>query len=387
MNWEPSSSSADATCRWHGHGQQLVQQHRARQSWAYEWDRQGRDTGSKRGPGRLAARNQQGHCVKSRHNSAGMQWCSWQAKLVVGRPPPYRGISPRPSASPWHVVEIVNEAHGQSMETQLLFRCLLHALKSLCSLKLAVMSAAMDVTELQRYFRVCTGILSKCSNRVGRRQPCRGSDPNGGHYRHVLNRLAVQDTLKASPGQNEDPGSSGLDRRDVHCMIGELVPCTARAGHSILVFLLGLVEIMDVAGYLRKNVKGIAVHVLHSVVAEEDQYLACPEVPCEERHVILATSAAESSVTTANRSCVIDTSIICDTQTEDLFGLSPLSDGRSAQTIVHQCMGRVGHTQAGRNIQLFSKQMQTKRRPSCLHPDFGMCSRHTLLARDPGDRA
>ena len=144
---------------------------------------------------------------------------------------------------------------------------------------------------------------------------------------------------------------------------------------------------MDVAGYLRKNVKGIAVHVLHSVVAEEDQYLACPEVPCEERHVILATSAAESSVTTANRSCVIDTSIICDTQTEDLFGLSPLSDGRSAQTIVHQCMGRVGHTQAGRNIQLFSKQMQTKRRPSCLHPDFGMCSRHTLLARDPGDRA
>ena len=63
--------------------------------------------------------------------------------------------------------------------------------------------------------------------------------------------------------------------------------------------------------------------------------------------MILATSVVESSVTIANLSYVIDTGITRDSDTADLFGLSVLPDGWSAQAVVQQRMGRVGRTQPG----------------------------------------
>ena len=107
---------------------------------------------------------------------------------------------------------------------------------------------------------------------------------------------------------------------------------------------------MDVASYLGKHVQTTVLHVLHSVVPKEDQCRACSEVPLQEKRVILASSVAEPAVTIANLSEVIDTGITRDTETEDLFGLSVLSDGWSAQTVVQQRMGRVGCTQLGKNI-------------------------------------
>ena len=97
-------------------------------------------------------------------------------------------------------------------------------------------------------------------------------------------------------------------------------------------------------------------------------------MPFQEKRVILATSVAESSVTIANLSYVIDTGITRDTETEDLFGLSVLSDGWSAQTVVQQRMGRVGRTQLGRNIRLFSEHVQTKFMPKWRQPQWTVAS-------------
>ena len=123
-----------------------------------------------------------------------------------------------------------------------------------------------------------------------------------------------------------------------------------------------------------KNVQTTVLHVLHSVVPKEDQYRACTEVPFQEKRVILATSVAEPSATIANLSYVIDTGITRDTETEDSFGLSVLSDGWSAQTVVQQRMGRVGRTQLGRNIRLFSEHVQTKFMPKWRQPQWTVAS-------------
>jgi HrpA-like RNA helicase len=149
----------------------------------------------------------------------------------------------------------------------------------------------------------------------------------------------------------------------MHALMAKLLQRTAMSGCSVLVFLPGLAEIMDMANYLRTKMATKSVHVLHSVVAKEDQNLACFLVPSGERRVILATSMAESSVTIEGLSCIIDTGITRDSESQDLFGLTVLCDRWSDATVVRQCMGRVGRTQCGMDIRLFTEHVVAEYMP------------------------
>jgi len=128
------------------------------------------------------------------------------------------------------------------------------------------------------------------------------------------------------------------------------------------------------ANYLRTKMAKISVYVLHSVVAKEDQNLACSLVPSGERRVILATSMAESSVTIEGLSCIIDTGITRDSESQDLFGLTVLCDRWSDATVVRQRMGRAGRTQCGMNIRLFTEHVVAEYMPRWQHPQWTVAS-------------
>ena len=271
-------------------------------------------------------------------------------------------------------IVIVDEAHEQSMETQILFWILQQALKNHCPVKVVIMSATMDVTQFQMYFERVRVSFASTAIELGPRQ----HPVDVITLEHIGERFPASRKLGELCAQTQDRMKNGevpdWTRREMHCMLGELVACTMQPGRSVLVFLPGLAEIMDVASYLRKNVQTAAVHVLHSVIAKEDQNVACSEVPLHERRVILATSVAESSVTIVDLACVIDTGITRDTESADLFGLSVLCDGWSPETVVKQRMGRVGRTDPGMNIRLFSEHVATEHMPKWRYPQWTVAS-------------
>ena len=166
-------------------------------------------------------------------------------------------------------VVIVDEAHEQSMETQLVFWMLRRALQTRGNLiKVVVMSATMDVSVLRKYF-------------LGHHQVAEAIEL--GARRHDVNIAHLEDLPKLFPCMNLqklcDDALKKMKTGDVpdwtkenmHELMTEIIDQTAQPGQCLLMFLPGLAEIQYVASLLRASENTITVHILHPAAPKEDQ--------------------------------------------------------------------------------------------------------------------
>ena len=122
---------------------------------------------------------------------------------------------------------------------------------------------------------------------------------------------------------------------------------------TVLVFLPGWREIDDCAQIIARNFPTQKVFRLHSRVAANEQHQALD--PVQGPRVILSTNIAETSLTIADVTLVIDSGLARRVDYEQRTGISRLRTARISMASAEQRRGRAGRVQAGHCIRLWSQ--------------------------------
>jgi ATP-dependent helicase HrpB len=224
-----------------------------------------------------------------------------------------------PSLSEYSVI-ILDEFHERSIHTDMAL-CLIRKLQASTrpDLKLIVMSATLDTTQLEKYL---TG--AELLNIRGRVFPIEIEN----------HEIETQDAIIQ--------------------MIQD-----ARCPKNILVFLSGMGAIRTLQEQLKNRVsKEIAIIPLHSSLPKKDQNKAFIG---EGRKIILSTNIAETSLTIPNITGVIDTGTERRASFAAWSGMPLLQTEKISKASATQRAGRAGRVQNGLVFRLYSKNEFTQR--------------------------
>lgn len=122
---------------------------------------------------------------------------------------------------------------------------------------------------------------------------------------------------------------------------------------TALVFLPGWRDIEDCAIALQDVFPRQKILRLHSRVASDEQARALD--PGEGPRIILSTNIAETSLTIADVTLVIDSGLVRRAEFEQRTGINRLRTARISQASAGQRRGRAGRVQAGHCIRLWSQ--------------------------------
>ncbi len=122
---------------------------------------------------------------------------------------------------------------------------------------------------------------------------------------------------------------------------------------TVLVFLPGWREIENCAGLITQKFVGRKIFRLHSRVPSSEQSAALD--PAQGPRLILATNIAETSLTIADVTLVIDSGLARRADYEQRTGITRLRTTRISMASAEQRRGRAGRVQAGHCIRLWSQ--------------------------------
>lgn len=223
---------------------------------------------------------------------------------------------------------IVDEAHERSLNTDLLLALVKDLLHRRQDLRLIIMSATADASQLSDYFFGC------------------------GTY-HVLGRnfpVDVRYVPCASEGTS-GPGIVASYVADVVRMATE-IHRTEKEG-TILAFLTSQTEV-EWACEKFHGPAAIALP-LHGKLSHEDQFRIFQNYP-GRRKVIFTTNLAETSLTIPGVKYVIDSGMVKESKFEPGTGMNVLRVCRISQSAANQRAGRAGRTEPGRCYRLYSER-------------------------------
>ena len=145
----------------------------------------------------------------------------------------------------------------------------------------------------------------------------------------------------------------------MQALCSDLVIFCARKGHSILIFLPGINEILDYHEILsiefqkRGLEDAFTIFVLHSQVTIEEQYEVLTPPTLDKTHVILATNIAESSLTIPSLHVVINFGITKVPRYDHKQKMTCLVRSWCSKAACAQRSGRVGRASEGIVVHLF----------------------------------
>lgn len=261
---------------------------------------------------------------------------------------------------------ILDEFHERHLVTDELLALVRRTQRQRPDLRLVVMSATLEGEAIARYLGDCPRLRSE-----GKRFPVTIEHDNTSDDRPLDKRVASAvrtalhdqpsgDVLVFLPGVREihharDALSGGAAARDGGRDAGHNGGGAGR-GHS---------------GALRASTQhgvDFELHVLHGELPIAEQANAVR--PGERRKVVLATNVAESSVTVAGVTAVVDAGLARVAGVSAWSGQSTLSVQEVSQASAIQRAGRAGRTREGRVYRLYS-EANFKRRPERDVPEIG----------------
>ncbi len=142
----------------------------------------------------------------------------------------------------------------------------------------------------------------------------------------------------------------------------------APPGHA-LVFLPGVFEILKLQRYLAPFAMqyGMRIFPLHGRLPLAAQAAAI--APSHDKKIILATNAAETSITVDGVTLVVDSGQARSVQYDPQRGVNRLATHRISQASAHQRAGRAGRTAAGMCIRLWDSA-EWKHQPAADPPEI-----------------
>ncbi|WP_338635535.1 ATP-dependent helicase HrpB [Spirobacillus cienkowskii] len=226
---------------------------------------------------------------------------------------------------------VIDEFHERHLHTDIALMLVKLLQKTLRpDLKLIIMSATLDVTELKKYLPEASTIVSE-----------------GKNYPVTINFSTAEECNKPLPFQVLNAVNKLLNHQE----------CPG----DILVFLPGLFEIKRCAETLKEHVSNSQIEIFtlnaDTPISEQEKIFS----KLNKKKIILATNVAETSVTIDGITGVIDSGLARIAGHANWSGLPTLDVQKISQASCIQRAGRAGRTQAGIAIRLFSEYDYTMR--------------------------
>jgi ATP-dependent helicase HrpB len=216
---------------------------------------------------------------------------------------------------------VLDEFHERHLETDLLLALLARRRELGRDLVLVVMSATLDAAPVATFLNGAPRITSE-----GRSFPV---------------------TVEHLPRPDDRPLEKQVTSAVRTCLERE------NAG-SVLVFLPGALEIRRAGEALEAlgRERGVQVLPLHGDLTVAEQARAVE--PSKERKVVLSTNVAESSLTIAGVSSVVDSGLARVAAHSAWTGLSTLTTAKVSRASATQRAGRAGRTREGHVLRLYT---------------------------------
>lgn len=213
-------------------------------------------------------------------------------------------------------IVLIDEYHERRWDMDLLVAML----KENASHRLVITSATIEGEKLAKYVKAKRLVAS-------------------GRLHHVAVSYRAADSHYLPDGR-------GLDKRVVDVVRTELATCDG----DILVFLPGRKEISMCAQML-VAIDGVDVVQLHASVSDRERERAL--TPSVQQKIVLATNVAETSLTIANISLVIDSGL--ERRTSQRNGRTVLSLTAISKASANQRAGRAGRVMDGQCIRMYGQ--------------------------------
>ncbi|XP_050541071.1 ATP-dependent RNA helicase DHX30-like [Daktulosphaira vitifoliae] len=235
---------------------------------------------------------------------------------------------------------IIDEAHEQDINTEILLMLTKNALKLNKNLKLIIMSATLDAKHFQRYY----GNNAKSISIPGATYPVKINFLSEIFLKEL--GIGQQSTVEQDNGR---PFWNPILVAKVINWIDKRKPPGA-----ILCFISGWQDIIDVSKILQNCLNSLEIKFAHSKLTPEKQIEIMKPAKEGKRKVVLATNIAETSITINDIVYVVDTGMQNVSSWSANKGIKYLDRSWVSQANAIQRRGRAGRTQPGECYHLFS---------------------------------
>ncbi|KAL8815795.1 MAG: hypothetical protein Q9223_005103 [Gallowayella weberi] len=262
-----------------------------------------------------------------------------------------------------HVV--IDEVHERSLDTDFLLVLLRDVLAKRRDLKVVLMSATLDATVFEDYFKH-TSSVGKV-NIEGRTFPVED------FYLDDVVRFTSFSFRNLYQGremdemQEEDPDVAksiqGLGMKLNYNLITDCVKYIDQQlgpqEGGILIFLPGMIEINRTLDALR-DLSNLFPLPLHASLMPTEQRRVFPSAPRGKRKVIAATNVAETSITIEDIVAVIDCGKVKETSFDPQKNMVKLEEVWASRAACKQRRGRAGRVRAGKCYKLYTRNAEAK---------------------------
>jgi len=295
-----------------------------------------------------------GHGVReyeTKHTRAWFVTTGYLVRLLANHPGKFDSIG--------HL--IIDEVHERSVDTDILCLLCRRLLQSNPKIRLILMSATLASTMYQEYFEISEPVI-----RVGaRRFPVEEVYLDDLHKKVILpgkEKKNVAALLKESISMrcSRTPSMSYLEK--VYSIVAHLATVVGQPGSAVLVFVPGMNDIVAITELVEQlYTPGITYSCfpIHSDIPFDDQMHVFDSAKPNEVKIVVATNAAESSVTLPDVDNVICLGLckqIIYNETSHRQMLSPTWISKASAT---QRAGRTGRLRPGTVYRMYARETFT----------------------------
>ncbi|KAI4272480.1 MAG: hypothetical protein LQ337_005278 [Flavoplaca oasis] len=262
-----------------------------------------------------------------------------------------------------HVV--IDEVHERSLDTDFLLVLLRDVLPRRRNLKVILMSATLDATVFEDYFKQKSSVGKV--NIEGRTYPVEDiylddivrstgfvARSNNQHHRSEETRDHSSDVAKS------------IQNLGMHINYDLIATCVryidtqlSTEEGGILIFLPGVVEINRTLDAIRA-LPNMHPLPLHASLLPSEQRQVFPPPPRGKRKVIAATNVAETSITIEDIVAVIDCGKVKETSFDSQNNMVKLQEVWASRAACKQRRGRAGRVRAGKCYKLYTYNAEAK---------------------------
>eukprot|EP01132_Coremiostelium_polycephalum_P004729 gene4729-5903_t len=273
---------------------------------------------------------------------------------------------------------IVDEVHERSLDSDFLLIILKEMLKIRKDLKIILMSATLNANQISNYFGSAgTGVFSipgftfpvknfyleDCLKMINFTIP--KTNPTTSTTTTTTTTTTTSEIMLK---EKLDYLNIGMDQKRINVdllekIIIHLVGYQVKKGKSILVFLPGLSDILDICNRLEENEmfgSRIWAVPLHSSLSPKDQQKVFEKAPSGKTKVVVSTNVAETSITIDDVEIVVDSGRVNQMVYNPLTRNSVMAETWTSRASTRQRAGRAGRTDSGICYKIFTRDMESQ---------------------------
>lgn len=247
---------------------------------------------------------------------------------------------------------VIDEVHERSMETDLIIILLKKLLNKYKDLKIVMMSATVDLSVFQKFFKGLTSAHIK-----GRTFPIEDF-----YLDDVLTKtdfkIEIEDQWISPKADSKFFQVGNVNYDLITSLVSKIHQDLIRESNdgSILIFLPGVAEINKCVRLLNQNFGAPSVILpLHSALSPQEQHRVFESFP-GKRKIVVSTNIAETSITINDCVVTIDSGRVKSMSYNSIDNTTRLVEIFESKAEAKQRRGRAGRVSNGKSYKLFTKE-------------------------------